>query len=114
IARLPDSKLTRAGAVLGTAAYSSPEALSLSEFSPASDQFSFAAMLYETISGRRPFEGDDALAIASKIALDEPPLLRRAADGSPLARAGAVLGRGMAKDPKSRYPSCTELADTLV
>ncbi|MGH7282794.1 MAG: serine/threonine-protein kinase, partial [Polyangiaceae bacterium] len=51
IARLPDSTLTRAGSVLGTAAYSAPEALALAEFSSASDQFSLAATLYESFGG---------------------------------------------------------------
>jgi len=113
IARLPDSTLTRAGSVLGTAAYSAPEALALAEFGPFSDQFSLAATLYESFGGSRPFPGDDALSVASRIATEEPQPLRRGSDGEELPRIGLVLARGMAKDPKKRFSSCTELARAI-
>ncbi|MEO8797823.1 MAG: serine/threonine-protein kinase, partial [Polyangiaceae bacterium] len=77
IARLPDSTLTRAGSVLGTAAYSAPEALALAEFGPFSDQFSLAATLYEAFGGKRAFPGDDTLAVASRIATEDPAPLKR-------------------------------------
>jgi serine/threonine protein kinase len=113
IARMPDSTLTRAGSVLGTAAYSAPEALALAEFSRFSDQFSLAATLYEAFGGARAFPGDDALSVASRIATEEPPALKRGPDGEDLPRVHAVLARGMAKDPKKRFSSATELARSL-
>jgi serine/threonine protein kinase len=113
IARMPDSTLTRAGSVLGTAAYSAPEALALAEFSRFSDQFSLAATLYEAFGGARAFPGDDALSVASRIATEEPPPLKRGPDGEDLPRVHSVLARGMAKDPKKRFSSATELARAL-
>ncbi len=113
IARMPDSTLTRAGSVLGTAAYSAPEALALAEFSRFSDQFSLAATLYEAFGGARAFPGDDALSVASRIATEEPPPLKRGPDGEDLPQVGSVLARGMAKDPKKRFSSSTELARAL-
>jgi eukaryotic-like serine/threonine-protein kinase len=113
IARLPDSTLTQAGSVLGTPAYSAPEALALGEFSTASDQFSLAATLYEAISGRRAFPGDDTMAVASRIATEDPPPLRRGPEGREMPRVGSVLLRGMAKDPRKRFASCTELSDAM-
>ena len=113
IARLPDSTLTRAGSVLGTAAYSAPEALALAEFSRFSDQFSLAATLYEAFGGARAFPGDDALSVASRIATEEPPPLRRGPDGEELPRVHAVLARGMAKDPRKRFASATDLARAI-
>ncbi|MEO7109520.1 MAG: serine/threonine-protein kinase, partial [Polyangiaceae bacterium] len=113
IARMPDSTLTRAGSVLGTAAYSAPEALALAEFSRFSDQFSLAATLYEAFGGARAFPGDDALSVASRIATEEPPPLKRGPDGEDLPRVHAVLARGMAKDPKKRFSSATDLARAL-
>jgi serine/threonine protein kinase len=53
IARLPDSTLTRTTTVLGTPAYSAPEALASGTFGPESDQFSMAATLYEALTGQR-------------------------------------------------------------
>jgi eukaryotic-like serine/threonine-protein kinase len=73
IARVPDSTLTRDGGLLGTPAYSAPEAIASGRFSQLSDQFSMAATLYEAISMRRAFPGDDAVAVATRIATEEPP-----------------------------------------
>jgi serine/threonine-protein kinase len=113
IARMPDSTLTQAGSVLGTPAYSAPEALALAEFSAASDQFSLAATLYEAIAGRRAFPGDDTMAVASRIATEDPPPLRRGSEGREMPRVGSVLLRGMAKDPRKRFSSCTELSEAM-
>src|SRR5207237_8344425 len=101
VARMPDSTLTHAGtagSILGTPAYSAPEALALGEFSPLSDQFSLAVTLYESISGARAFPGDDALAIASRIATEPPPALPGSfgADPRVVTRLAQVLARGMA------------------
>ena len=114
IARLGDSTLTTAGSVLGTPAYSAPEALARAEFSPATDQFSFAATLFEAICTRRAFPGDDPLTIATRIATEAaPPLPFSAADPRLVSRLDAVLGRALAKDPTHRYPSCRAFGEAL-
>ena len=115
IARLPDSTLTQAGSVLGTPAYSAPEALGLGEFGPASDQFSLAATLYEALSGERAFPGDDMLTVATRVSTEEPASIvtGRGLDARHLSRVNAVLARGMAKDKAKRFPSCRELGEAL-
>ncbi len=117
IARLPDSTLTSAstGAVLGTPAYSAPEALALGEFGAASDQFSLAATLYEALTGRRAFPGDDALTVAGRVALEAPAALGAAErHESPwLTRAEPVWTRGMAKAREERYSSAAALGLAL-
>ncbi len=111
IARVPDSTLTRDGGLLGTPAYSAPEAINGGRFSPASDQFSLAATLYEAISGRRAFPGDDAIAVATKISTEEPP---RIADVCGLSRhVDTVLARALSKHPGSRFDSCNEFGRAL-
>ncbi len=117
IARIPDSTLTRAGVTMGTPAYSAPEALAKGEFSPESDQFSLAATLFEALSGRRAFDGDDALAVAGRIASGERP---RLADGEEdlqkrlvLRRVDGVLARAFSSDPRQRYASCQAFGDAL-
>jgi serine/threonine-protein kinase len=104
IARLPNSTLTRRGSLLGTPAYSAPETLRGARFSPLSDQFSLAATLYEATFGQRAFPGDDAILVANKVRLDDPP---------PRARANAldesvdrVLLRGLSKTPSQRFSDC--------
>ncbi|MBL8612495.1 MAG: protein kinase, partial [Myxococcales bacterium] len=114
IARAPDSTLTQSQNVFGTPAYSAPEALRVGDFSDASDQFSFAATLYEAITGERAFRGEDALAVATSVTKDPPPPLS-ASLGDPrvLGRVEAVLARGLAKEPDRRYPSSAELGSAL-
>lgn len=117
IARVPDSTLTQGGVMMGTPAYSAPEALAKGDFSAASDQFSLAATLYEALGGRRAFAGEDALEIATKVAtLDPEPL----SEGEPelgrrlvMGRAFGVLSRALAKDKTRRYLTCQAFGDAL-
>jgi serine/threonine-protein kinase len=111
IARVPDSTLTRDGGLLGTPAYSAPEAIASGKFSPQSDQFSMAATLYEAISLHRAFPGDDAVAVATRIATEEPPRIAEVCGIDP--RVDTVLARGMAKNPASRYGSSAEFGRAL-
>ena len=114
IARLPDSTLTRATSVLGTPAYSAPEALASGEFSAASDQFSLAATLYEALTGERAFPGQDALAVAARVASGKPPA---ATEAHPPLRLyphlDVILDRALAKDPKRRFASCEAFGASL-
>jgi eukaryotic-like serine/threonine-protein kinase len=115
IARIPDSTLTQGGSILGTPAYSAPEAIRKGRFSAQSDQFSLAATMYEAISGRRAFPGDDAVAVASLITNEEPPPFATVIGLDP--SVDRVLLRALSKDPKRRFGSCEEfgraLADVL-
>ncbi len=111
IARVPDSTLTRDGGLLGTPAYSAPEAIADSLFSPASDQFSLAATLWEALTGRRAFPGDDAVAVASRIATDEPPKIAELCGLDP--HVDTVLARGLSKNPRGRFDTCLEFGETL-
>lgn len=111
IARVPDSTLTGAGNVLGTPAYSAPEAIRSSRFSPRSDQFSLAATLYEALSGRRAFPGDDAVFVATQIANSEPPKIAHAC-GVALT-VDHALSRALSKNPELRFDDCQQFGLTL-
>jgi serine/threonine-protein kinase len=111
IARVPDSTLTRDGGLLGTPAYSAPECIANGEFSAASDQFSLAATLYEALSQRRAFPGEDAVTVATRIQGEEPPAIAEACGLDP--HVDGVLSRGLAKDPEQRFPSAGEFGDAL-
>ncbi len=114
IARIPDSTITRANTVLGTPAYTAPEALSKGDFGPASDQFSLAATLYEATTGARAFGGEDAIATAGKVSSDAPPPLHEAIGPEPVVRAvDAALQRGLAKAPEDRFGSCADLGEEV-
>jgi serine/threonine-protein kinase len=111
IARVPDSTLTRDGGVLGTPAYAAPEALHRGTFSPLSDQFSFATTMYEAISGRRAYPGDDAVAVATLITTTRPEPIALAC-GLDL-HVDSVLLRALSQTPEERFPSCEEFANAL-
>jgi eukaryotic-like serine/threonine-protein kinase len=111
IARLPDSTLTHPGGLFGTPAYSAPEAVDASGFSAQSDQFSMACTLFEAISARRAFPGDDAAMVAALVQTTEPPPLARLFRLD--ARVDTVLARALSKNPGSRYASCEEFGSAL-
>lgn len=114
IARIPDSTITRTNTVLGTPAYTAPEALSSGEFSPASDQFSLAATLYEAATGMRAFSAEDAIATAGKVSSEPPPPLDEMLGTDPIVRAlDLALQRGLAKTPQQRFGSCAELGEIV-
>jgi serine/threonine protein kinase len=111
VARLPGSTLVRPGALLGTPAYSAPEAIVLGSFSPASDQFAMACTLFEAIGARRAFPGDDVEVVAGLVQTSEPPELARELGLDP--QVDAVLARAFSKHPGSRFPSCAEFGEAL-
>src|SRR6187397_368233 len=67
---------TRAGIVMGTAAYMSPEQAEGKPVDARSDVFSFGAVLYEMLAGRRPFTGSSDIGVITAILRDAPPHLR--------------------------------------
>ena len=100
---------TAAGEVIGTPAYMAPEQARGQEVTPATDVYAVGVMLYELLSGRRPFDDEaDALALLFKHAYDEPLPLNEAAPGVPESLV-AVTMKALAKDPKDRYQSAEEL-----
>jgi serine/threonine protein kinase len=111
IARVPNSTLTRDGGLLGTPAYSAPECIANGEFSPRSDQFSLAATLYEALSQRRAFPGDDAVSVANRIQTDEPPAIAASCGLDP--HVDGVLAQALSKDPERRFASAEEFGAAL-
>jgi eukaryotic-like serine/threonine-protein kinase len=121
------SKLTRAldgessvtvtttgeSAVLGSIAYMSPEQLrASSKVEARSDVWSLGVVLHELVTGRRPFQGDNAAAVAAAIAASEPRRLREERPDLPGALEAVVL-RCLAKEPRERFPDVASLARAL-
>ncbi|HET9533022.1 MAG TPA: SUMF1/EgtB/PvdO family nonheme iron enzyme, partial [Blastocatellia bacterium] len=96
--------LTKTGYVLGTPAYMSPEQLSGENLDARSDIYSLAIMVYEMLSGRLPFEGDNPQAVLIKrITADPIPL--RAVAPSVSDSIERVVMEGLARERDSRYPT---------
>ena len=99
---------TRQGAVLGTLAYMSPEQAEGKSADARSDVFSFGALLYEMLSGRRPFAGDSQIVTLAAILRDRPAPLKTASARVP-AEVERIVFRCLEKKPDDRFPSGEEL-----
>jgi serine/threonine protein kinase len=108
-----NTAVTRAGDVLGTAAYIAPEQIRGAALSPATDVYGLATLLYELLSGVLPFADEgDAMALMFKHAYETPTDLRTAAPDVPDPVATAVM-TGLATDPADRHAGAEEFATAL-
>jgi serine/threonine-protein kinase len=98
---------TMEGAVIGTAAYMSPEQAEGQPLDARSDIFSFGAVLYEVLSGRRPFSGATIAQVLSALLRDEPAAL----DAPPWLER--IVRKCLAKRPPDRFQSMRELRIAL-
>jgi eukaryotic-like serine/threonine-protein kinase len=101
-------RITRAGAILGTPAYMSPEQIEGKDVDFRSDLFSFGVLMYELVSGSHPFEGPTPLSTAARVLAAEPPVLweRNALVPHELDR---IIRRCLRKTPTERYQSTGDL-----
>jgi eukaryotic-like serine/threonine-protein kinase len=100
---------TRGGSVLGTTAYMSPEQLRGQAVDHRSDIFSFGAILYEMLTGKRAFSGATQVDTMTAILKDDPPEMIREGEDIPLA-FDQVVRHCLEKDPANRFQSARELA----
>jgi len=113
VARVANSDMTATGMVMGTVSYMAPEYIRSGKPDPRSDLFAVGVMLYEALSGRKPFSGDTTPTILYKI-VNEPPEpidLSMLQGISPMIRS--VLDQGLSKDPDTRYQTGEAFAKAL-
>jgi eukaryotic-like serine/threonine-protein kinase len=106
------TRITRSGLVLGTAAYMAPEQLDGGETGPATDIYALAVVAYEALTGERARPGRTPMEIAHQIATTPPPDLHESWNDAPDA-AAEMLKRAMARDPADRPRSAGELSREL-
>lgn len=113
VAKISNSDMTATGMVMGTVSYMAPEYIRTGKPDPRSDLFAVGVMLYECLSGRKPFSGDTTPTVLYKIVNEEPePIETERLQGiSPAIRT--VLDRSLAKNPDDRFQTAEDLAKAL-
>lgn len=104
--------LTSAGQVLGTPNYMSPEQVKGRPLDGRSDLFSFGVILYEMVTGEKPFTGQNVTTIIYKI-VNEHPIPPRELDVTIHPGLSAVISKALAKSPDERYQSGAALVKDL-
>jgi serine/threonine protein kinase len=104
--------ITRAGAILGTLYYMSPEQVEGKETDERSDIFSFGAVFYEMITGQRPFNGDTQAAVLASLLKDQPPSMAQWQPAVP-RQIERIVRKCMEKRPDDRWHSARDLKPML-
>jgi eukaryotic-like serine/threonine-protein kinase len=108
--------MTQTGTVLGTSDYIAPEQAQGRQVDEHSDVYSLGVVLYELLTAKVPFPGDNFVAIAMRHINEPPPSVRDERPDVP-PHVDAAVQKAMAKDPGDRFPTmaafCLELEDCL-
>lgn len=112
LAHLESTVMTNAGEFLGSPSYMSPEQIIGGDAAPSSDLFSLSVVIYEMLTGKKPFPGDNITTVVYKVVHGAPvpphewnPDLPREYE--------AVFERALAKDPRERFASFADLVTAL-
>jgi len=95
---------TASGIVSGTPSYMSPEQARGDKIDHRTDIYSLGIVLYELLAGRVPFEADSTMGVIYKLINEPPPPIENIPP-----QLQAVIQITLAKDPKDRYPNCSDL-----
>ena len=105
-------ELTEAGTVLGTLSYMAPEQLEGRPSDARADIFSFGAVVYEMLTGRRAFAGETRAAVISSILTATPPPVTSTLPALPVA-LDRIVATCLAKDPEERWQSAADVGRQL-
>ena len=112
VAKIISVSMTSTGQVLGTPSYMSPELVKGANLDGRSDIFSLGVVLYEMLTGIKPFTGDSITTVIYKI-IGEQPEPPAAINSSLALGLNYVVLKALAKAPAERYQNCAELTADL-
>jgi HAMP domain-containing protein len=104
---------TRVGDIIGTPQYMSPEQAMGEKLDGRSDLFSLGIVLYQMLTGQRPFQGEGLVALVMKITHEEPPPMEKLRPNIPPALR-RVVERCLSKERDKRFQTGRELTDALI
>ena len=117
VARVTDAdrtsaERTQAGTMVGTPAYMSPEQIQGQRIDRRTDIFSAGIILYQFLTGQKPFTGEGAWTVAKKIIQDDPPM-PSSINVALSAEFDRVVAKALAKNPDQRFATAREFAHAL-
>jgi predicted Ser/Thr protein kinase len=112
IAKMMSMGMTQAGQILGTPNYMSPEQVKGRSVDGRSDIFALGVILYELVTGEKPFGGQNITTVIYKI-INENPIPPRELDSTIHPGLSFVISKALAKTPEDRFQTCRELAEAL-
>jgi serine/threonine-protein kinase len=114
LARIMESstKLTT-GIVVGTPNYMSPEQCKGGDVDSRTDLYACGVMLFEMLTGRKPFIADDPIQVVRKHLMERPPTLASVDPSTDYGDFEAVIAKSLAKSPNDRYESAVEMAKAV-
>lgn len=104
---------TLAGITMGPPGYMAPEQVSGQPIDGRADQYALAVIVYEWLSGRRPFQGHTAMSVLVQQLTREPPALHRVRPGISESLSG-VVERALSRDPRQRFADCSTFARAVL
>lgn len=113
IARVMATSKTQTGVVLGTPSYMSPEQIAGKKVDGRSDLFSLGVVLYELLTGEKPFSGDSIATLMFNITSSPPPSIRDFAPNVP-EKLVMIVEKLLSKDVEARYQTGKSLAEDLL
>lgn len=105
--------ITKPGVVIGTPFYMSPEQVRGEEVSPSSDIFSTGIVLYEMVTGKKPFTGKDTTQILIRVEKENPDFSRKIFKNVP-KKLKKIIKKALEKDPEKRFKNAEEFKKELI
>jgi serine/threonine-protein kinase len=113
LARESGAHLTHSGTVIGTPHYMSPEQVQGHALDGRSDLFSMGVVLYELVTGERPFQGDSISTVIYRVLNEDPPPPRAVNPKVPESLS-AVIRKALSKRPEDRFPTAAAFRQALL
>ncbi|MBX7185696.1 MAG: protein kinase [Vicinamibacteria bacterium] len=113
IAKVESTSVTRAGMMVGTPYYMSPEHIRGGVLDGRTDVFAVGVILHELFAGKRPFTADDPTRVLYRIVNEPHPRLPEGAAGPLTADVQRVIDKSLEKEADARYASAGQMADEL-